>query len=65
VQYTSGRTGQPKGVALTHENLLANIRAMGHAAAVSGADTFVSWLPVIAPPWHRWFSSVVVSKSET
>ena len=46
IQYTSGSTGDPKGVALTHANLLANIRAMGQATEVTSADIFVSWLPL-------------------
>ena len=46
LQYTSGSTGNPKGVMLTHGQLLANIRAMGEAGGVSDDDVFVSWLPL-------------------
>ena len=46
LQYTSGSTGQPKGVMLSHANLLANIRSMGEAARVRADDVFVSWLPL-------------------
>lgn len=46
LQYTSGSTGNPKGVVLSHANLLANIRAMGRVAEVTSEDVFVSWLPL-------------------
>ena len=46
IQYTSGSTGDPKGVVLSHANLLANIRAMGGVIEATSADVFVSWLPL-------------------
>ena len=46
LQYTSGSTGNPKGVILTHANLLANIRAMGETVRATSTDVFVSWMPL-------------------
>jgi 1-acyl-sn-glycerol-3-phosphate acyltransferase len=46
IQYTSGSTGDPKGVVLSHTNLLANIRAIGDAIGASSQDVLVSWLPL-------------------
>lgn len=46
LQYTSGSTADPKGVVLTHANLLTNIRAMGNLLEVDSTDVFVSWLPM-------------------
>ncbi|HVH72438.1 MAG TPA: AMP-binding protein [Candidatus Dormibacteraeota bacterium] len=46
LQYTSGSTGDPKGVMLTHANMLANIRAVGQAAELSPSDLIVTWLPL-------------------
>jgi acyl carrier protein len=46
LQYTSGSTGDPKGVILTHANLLANMRAIGEAVQITPDDVGISWLPL-------------------
>jgi long-chain acyl-CoA synthetase len=44
--YTSGTTGVPKGVMLTHRNLVSNMLASGSAFDVTPADTILSFLPL-------------------
>ncbi len=46
IQYTSGSTGNPKGVQLTHQNLLANLKTYGEALQIKPTDVVVSWLPL-------------------
>jgi len=46
LQYTSGSTGDPKGVVLTHANLLANMRAIAKGLQMGPGDVGISWLPL-------------------
>ena len=48
--YTSGTTGEPKGVPLTHANLLHQLRHLGVAVAPRAGDRVLSILPI----WHAY-----------
>ena len=46
LQYTSGSTGDPKGVVVTHGNLLHNLSAILEAFDIDRGIVAVSWLPI-------------------
>lgn len=46
IQFSSGSTGNPKGVVLTHRNLLANMNAIVHCSGASANDSSISWMPL-------------------
>jgi acyl-CoA synthetase (AMP-forming)/AMP-acid ligase II len=46
IQFSSGSTSEPKGVVLSHANLLANIRAIGTAAGLNADTVTLSWMPL-------------------
>jgi acyl-CoA synthetase (AMP-forming)/AMP-acid ligase II len=46
IQFSSGSNGRQKGVALTHANLIHNIRAVHFAMGTTPDDVVVSWLPL-------------------
>jgi fatty-acyl-CoA synthase len=46
LQYTSGSTGDPRGVTLTHANLLSNIHSIIESLDLRPDDVAISWLPL-------------------
>jgi acyl-CoA synthetase (AMP-forming)/AMP-acid ligase II len=46
LQYTSGSTSEPKGVAVSHANLLANLEMIRVSLGTTPQSTYVNWVPL-------------------
>ena len=46
IVYTSGTTGRPKGVMLSHDNVVSNLKAIHQRLAARQDDVFLSFLPL-------------------
>jgi acyl-CoA synthetase (AMP-forming)/AMP-acid ligase II len=46
LQYTSGSTGTPRGVIVTHDNLVCNSALITEASRLRAGETIASWLPL-------------------
>ena len=59
--YTSGTTGPPKGVEITHANMLAEIAASSSVLPVSSEDRIASYLPSahVADRWSSHYQQIV------
>ncbi|MCU0244043.1 MAG: long-chain fatty acid--CoA ligase [Acidobacteria bacterium] len=62
--YTSGTTGVPKGVILTHDNLVSNIKAAAALVEFTDKDTALSFLP-LSHVLERMVMFTYVSKGST
>lgn len=73
LQYTSGSTAMPRGVEVTHGNLMANERAIADAFDLREEDVVVSWLPLfhdmgligtLLQPLHAGACAVLMSPAQ-
>jgi acyl-CoA synthetase (AMP-forming)/AMP-acid ligase II/acyl carrier protein len=46
IQFSSGSTSEPKGIVLTHKNILMNARGAGQASNWNENDTNLTWMPL-------------------
>ncbi len=46
IQFSSGSTSEPKGIVLTHHNILTNARGAGEASLWNEDDTNLTWMPL-------------------
>jgi acyl-CoA synthetase (AMP-forming)/AMP-acid ligase II/acyl carrier protein len=46
IQFSSGSTSEPKGIVLTHRNILTNARGAGEASQWNENDTNLTWMPL-------------------
>ena len=46
IQFSSGSTSDPKGVMLTHKNIMTNLNAIGEGGLYTDSDTSFSWMPL-------------------
>ncbi len=46
IQFSSGSTSDPKGVVLTHRNVITNIKAIGERDQMTAQDIALSWMPL-------------------
>jgi amino acid adenylation domain-containing protein len=70
LQYTSGSTSTPKGVMVSHGNLMANARALEEGMSMNAQDIYLSWLPLyhdmgliggLVQPFHRGIPAVLMT----
>lgn len=70
LQYTSGSTSMPKGVMVSHGNLMANARALEEGMSMNTEDIYLSWLPLyhdmgliggLLQPFHRGIPAVLMT----